>query len=167
MSEEKQPEGENKVSPQMVLQRIYLKDLSFESPRPVQAFTEALSPPEINLQLNNHTEKIKEDQFEVTLEITVTAQEKEAKTVYYLAELKQAGLFRLTGFSDSELATTVNSLCPGILFPYARETISNVVERGGFPQLLLAPINFDAIYQQHLQKLKQAQDGDSDGQAKH
>jgi preprotein translocase subunit SecB len=168
MSQENKPESENKRAPQLALQKIYIKDLSFESPRPTELFTRASVRPEINLQLNTHTEKLPNDVFEVTLEITVTAKEKETNSVYYLVELKQAGLFSLTGFADGELAVTVNTFCPEVLFPYARETISNMVERGGFPQLLLAPLNFDAIFKQYLAKQKQAmQDSGSDEQAKH
>ncbi len=157
MSQDSTQDDKSKTPPQLTLQKIYIKDLSFESPRAVKLFTEPVERPEINLQLNTHTEKIKNDLFEITLELTVTAHEKDSDNVYYLVDLKQAGLFTLNGFSDKELELTVNSYCPGILFPYAREAISNLVERGGFPQLLLAPINFDAIYQQHLEKIKQVQ----------
>jgi preprotein translocase subunit SecB len=156
MSDEKHQEGEKTKAPQLVLQKIYIKDLSFESPRPIELFTAAAERPEINLQLNTHTEKLDNDLFEITLELTVTAKEKDGDSVYYLVEVKQSGLFSLTGFQEKELALTINTYCPGVLFPYAREAVSNMVERGGFPQLLLAPINFDAIYKQHLAKLDQA-----------
>jgi preprotein translocase subunit SecB len=167
MSREKPPESEDANMPQLVLQKIYIKDLSFESPRPVELFTSPAEPPEINLQLNTHTEKLKNDLFEITLELTVTARQKKSESIYYLVEIKQAGLFSLNGFSDKELALTVNTYCPGVLFPYAREAVSSLVERGGFPQLLLAPINFDAVYQQHLAKLNQASAENSSSQAKH
>ncbi|MBN1378713.1 MAG: protein-export chaperone SecB [Gammaproteobacteria bacterium] len=166
MSQDSQSENESTNAPQLVLQKIYIKDLSFESPRAVELFTAPAERPDINLQLNTHTEKLKNDLFEITLELTVTAKEKDSENVYYLVELGQAGLFSLSGFSDKELALTVNTYCPGILFPYAREAVSSMVERGGFPQLLLAPINFDAIYQQHLAKLKRAAENAS-SQAKH
>ncbi len=166
MSQSSTQENEAKNPPQLVLQKIYIKDLSFESPRPIELFTAPVDRPEINLQLNTQTDKLKNDLYEITLELTVKAHEKDTDKVYYLVELKQAGLFTLSGFSDKELALTVNSFCPGVLFPYAREAISNMVERGGFPQLLLAPINFDAIYQQHLEKVRMAEE-DSSAQPKH
>ena len=166
MNQESAQDNEGKISPQLVLQKIYIKDSSFESPRAAQLFTAPVERPEINLQLNAHTEKLKNDLFEVTLELTITAHEKDLENVYYLVELKQAGLFTLNGFTDKELSLTVNSFCPGILFPYAREAVSNMVEKGGFPQLLLAPINFDAIYQQHLEKIKTAEENAST-QSKH
>jgi len=170
MSQENQNPEEKSSAAQLVLQKIYIKDLSFESPRPADLFTGQAEPPEISLQMNTLVNKLKNDLFEVTLEITVTAKEKSSENVYYLIEVKQAGLFTLSGFSDRDLALTVNSYCPGVLFPYAREAISGLVERGGFPQLLLAPINFDAIYQQHLAKVMQAQEQaseDSSSSSKH
>ncbi len=138
--------------PQFSLQKIYIKDLSFESPNPVEYFSKPPNQPQINLQLSTEAQKLDEKTYEVILNITVTATPEDSDKTVYLVELKQAGLFTLNGFSQQELAATVNSFCPNILFPYAREAISSAVEHGGFPQLLLAPINFDALYQQHLQK---------------
>jgi preprotein translocase subunit SecB len=159
-TDEKQEEQQAK-SAQFALQKIYIKDLSFESPRAIESFTQKNENPEINLQLNTEIQKLENDQFEVTLEITVTAREKDSEKVFYLIELKQTGLFRLVNFPEQELVAMLNTYCPGVLFPYAREAVSSIVERGGFPQLLLTPINFDALYQQHLAKMKQADSEDS------
>lgn len=143
---------------QLVLQKIYIKDFSFESPRAAELFTKPPSTvnPEINMQLNTETKKLNDDLYEITLNITINAKLPDSDTTLYLVELKQAGLFTLINFPQKDLAAMANSFCPNILFPYAREAVSSAVERGGFPQLLLAPINFDALYQQHLAKLKTA-----------
>lgn len=156
MSNETQENPGDQDQPQFALQKIYLKDLSFESPDPLEAFGKRLENPEINLQLNNEIRNLEDDRYEVVLDITVTAKDKTTEKVIYLVEIKQAGLFGLRNFPEQELAAMLNGYCPGILFPYARETLSSIVERGGYPQLLLAPINFEALYQQHLEKVSQA-----------
>jgi preprotein translocase subunit SecB len=91
--------------------------------------------------------------FEVALTITVTV--KIADTTAYLVEINQAGIFTISGFSDQEMGPMLGSFCPNILFPYAREAISDLVNKGGFPQLILAPVNFDALYMQHMQQNQQ------------
>jgi protein translocase subunit secB len=91
--------------------------------------------------------------FEVSLSITVTV--KSLDNVAYLVEVNQAGIFSISGFSDEEKAPMLGSFCPNILFPYAREVVSDLVGKGGFPQLLLAPVNFDALYAQHIQQTQQ------------
>lgn len=153
MSEENKPESDQAKKPQITLQRIYLKDLSFESPRPVESLLKPVEQADINFQLNSEVRKPAENIYEVTLMITVTARREE--TVLYLVEVKQAGLFTLKDFPEQELAAILTSYCPGVLFPYAREVVSSMVERGGFPQLLLKPINFDALYLEHLEKQTQ------------
>lgn len=159
MSEDNKPETNRKPEtnqdkkPHFVLQKIYLKDLSFESPRPVESLLKTVDRADINFQLNSDVRRPAEDVYEVTLTITVTARREDS--VLYLVEVKQAGLFTLANFSDEELVAMLNGYCPGILFPYAREVVSSMVERGGFPQLLLKPINFDALYLQHLEKQAQ------------
>lgn len=142
-----------------VLQKIYIKDISFESPKPEEYFTQSLQP-QVNLELNTESKTIEDNVYEVTLNINVTAtleKEDEEKSTMYLVEIKQAGIFNISGFEEKDLHRTINSYCPNLLFPYAREAISSLVERGGFPQLLLAPINFDSLYEHHLEKLKQAE----------
>jgi len=131
-----------------VIQKLYLKDVSFESPNTPAVFSEQEWQPEINVQLNTESNTLADNVVEVVLNITVTATHQE-KTAF-LVELKQAGVFTLEGFNDEEKGGMLGSYCPNVLFPFAREAISELVSKGGFPQLLLAPVNFDALYQQHL-----------------
>lgn len=130
------------------LQRVYLKDVSFETPGVPQVFAEQWEP-EINVQLNSVTHPLGNDQqFEVELTVTVTAK-KDDKSVY-LIEVKQAGVFAVTGMEEQERAFVLGSYCPNLLFPYIRETISSLAAKGTFPQMLLQPINFEALYQQSV-----------------
>lgn len=152
-NEESKPEHDQQKKPQFTLLKIYLKDLSFESPRPVETLLKPVERADINFQLNSETRRVSDDIYEVVLTVTVTARKEEA--VLYLVEVKQAGVFTLKDFSEEEFKAMINSYCPNILFPYAREVVSSMVERGGFPQLLLKPINFDALYMQHLEKQTQ------------
>lgn len=147
MAEQDNPQAGKQFS----IQKIYTKDMSFETPNSPAIFTQDWRP-EINLELNSHTAKIGEGVHEVVLSLTVTA--KLGGNTAYLAEVQQAGIFTMQGFDDAELAPTLGAFCPGALYPYAREAISDLVARGGFPQLVLAPINFDALYAQQIQKLQ-------------
>ncbi len=141
--------------PQFAIQRIYTKDISFETPNSPAIFTEKWEP-QVNVDLNTTGSHIGENVFEVTLALTVTA--KLGEKTAYLAEVQQSGVFTLEGFSEQDLGGMLHSFCPNILFPYAREVISDLVSKGSFPQLLLAPINFDALYAQHLQQQQKAQE---------
>ncbi|MFV1982683.1 MAG: protein-export chaperone SecB [Thiohalomonadales bacterium] len=133
---------------QLVIQKIYTKDISFESPNSPSVFLKEWNP-EVNMELNTNANKTENDEiYEVVLTITITV--KIDKENVYLTEVHQAGLFTISGFSETDMGAILGSFCPNALFPYARETISDLVTRGGFPQLLLAPVNFDALYQQHL-----------------
>lgn len=147
MSEEKQ--GAEQAQGQFAIQKVYVKDISFEAPNSPQSFTEEWSP-KSNLELNTNAQGIGEHAFEVVLSITLTVQNND-KTAY-LVEVQQAGIFTIQGFGDTDVRAMLGSFCPNILFPYAREAITDIVTRGGFPQMLLNPINFDALYQQHLQQ---------------
>ncbi len=140
-------ENQTQVQPEFLIQRVYIKDLSFEAPQSPQIFQQQWQP-EINLELQTQTNALGEDVHEVILSLTVTATA-EKKTAF-LVEVKQAGIFTLKNFPEVQLKAMLGSVCPGILFPYAREVISDVVTRGTFPQLYLTPINFDALYAQHL-----------------
>ena len=135
--------------PQFAIQKIYVKDFSFESPGSPAVFHNEWRP-QMELNLHSDARRVGTDTFEVVLRVTATA--KLAETTAFLVEVQQAGLFRITGLSDEQLKPTLGSTCPGILFPYAREAVSDVVTRGGFPQLLLSPVNFDALYLRHLQE---------------
>jgi len=151
MSDSNQEVKDNSASnePQFSIEKIYLKDVSFETTDAPAVFTQDWSP-EINMELNSQATPINDNLFEVELTITVTA--KNQNKTAFLVEIKQCGIFGISGMDESNLNGMLGSFCPNILFPYAREAISDFVVKGGFPQLLLAPVNFDAIYAQHLQK---------------
>ncbi len=146
-------EENNAVEKQFAIQKIYTKDMSFETPNSPKIFTETWEP-SVEFNLGTHVEPLENSFFEINLTITITVKNKE--TVAYLVEVNQAGIFSLGGFSEQEMGPMVGSFCPNILFPYAREAVSDLIVRGGFPQLLLAPVNFDALYAQHLQQVQQA-----------
>ena len=138
--------------PQFALQRIYVKDASFEAPNAPAAFTKEWKP-EIKLDLNSGARKLDEQHYEVTVKVTVTATN--AEETAFLVELEQAGLFTMTNIPEDQLKPMLGAMCPNILFPYLRESIDTMVVKGGFPALMLAPINFDALYQQRLQQEQQ------------
>ena len=127
------------------IQRIYVKDLSFEAPSTPQVFREPWKP-EVKVDLDTHAEKIEDDIYEVALHVTVKVSL--GQQVAFLVEVRQVGIFTMKGFPEDHLDHALGSMCPNILFPYARETVSDAVTRGGFPQLLMAPINFEALYLQ-------------------
>lgn len=137
--------------PSFEIQRIYIKDSSFEAPNTPHTFTENWKP-EVQLNLETKSHRLHNNQHEVVLSITanVTTNSKTA----FLVEVHQAGIFMISGLPIEQLQHSLGSFCPSILFPYAREAISDLVVRGGFPQLLLAPVNFDALYNQHLEEQK-------------
>lgn len=140
---------ENASGPQLVLQKIYVKDLSFESPKAPEVFTANVAP-QTQLNLRYANQELGQDNVEVTLTITVEA--KHEDTTLFLVELAQAGVFLIRGYEPEQKATIVGSFCPNTLYPFAREAIADLIQRGGFPQLLLQPINFDALYQQALKE---------------
>jgi preprotein translocase subunit SecB len=144
--EEKKPAEDEQ---QFQLQKIYLKDTSFETPNSPEVFTETWEP-DVNVELLTAGKPITDDVHEVVLTVTVTA--KVGDKTAYLVEVHQAGVFTLAGFNKDERAHMLGSYCPNILFPYAREAISDLIGKGGFPQLLLAPVNFDALFAQHVQQ---------------
>lgn len=141
----------DKQVPQFEIQRIFVKDISFESPNTPHTFTEEWKP-EVQLNLETKSSRIQQNMHEVVLSITATVTSNE-KTAF-LIEVQQAGVFMISGFPEDQLHQMLGSFCPNILFPYAREVVSDMVVRGGFPQLILAPVNFDALYAQHMEKQK-------------
>ena len=144
------PTGSDQPSgPELRLQKIYVKDLSFESPKSPDIFMSNASP-QTQLNLRYANRDLGQDNFEVTLTITIEAKDKE--TTLFLVELTQAGVFMLRGYTAEQRATILGSYCPHTLYPFARETVADLVQRGGFPQLLLQPINFDALYAQALKE---------------
>lgn len=134
------------------IQKIYIKDVSFETPNAPGIFREKWEP-DVSLQLGNSATTLADGVFEAVLSLTVTA--KVAGKTAYLVEIQQAGIFNIRGYNNQEVALMLGSFCPNILFPYAREAVSDLVTKGGFPQMLLAPVNFDALYQQHMQQQAQ------------
>ena len=136
------------------IQRVYLKDVSFESPLTPQVFVDTAPwKPEVQVHLNTDRQDLDNGLYEVVLTLTVTV--KSGENTAYIAEIKQAGLFTLKGFKEPSLGGMLFSFCPNILFPFAREAVANLAMKGGFPQLMLDPVNFDALYAQHLEKSKQ------------
>ena len=134
---------------QFAIQRIYTKDISFETPNSPQVFTGEWQP-SINVQLNTAAQDLGNDHVELVLTVTVTA--KQGETTGFLAEVQQAGIFLIKGIPEEEMGPMLGIFCPNILFPYAREAVSDLVARGSFPQLVLAPVNFDALYAQQVQQ---------------
>ncbi|MEM7082764.1 MAG: protein-export chaperone SecB [Pseudomonadota bacterium] len=140
---------------QVAIQRIYVKDISFESPRAPAVFAEKWEP-DVNMQLNTRSSKLDgDDLYEVVL--TVTLDTKVEGSTIFLCEVQQAGVFVIKGFTEEEIKHVAGSFCPNQLFPYARAAVADLVSRGGFPNLALQPINFDALLAQHQQELQKAQ----------
>ncbi|WP_177419610.1 protein-export chaperone SecB [endosymbiont of Lamellibrachia barhami] len=155
MSEAKQEQPNRELS----IQRIYLKDVSFETPNSPSVFQKEWKP-ETNVNMITEVNTLSENIYEVVLNVTVTT--KVGEQTAYLAEVQQAGIFSISGFSDQEMGAVVGSYCPNLLFPYVREAISDMVTKGSFPQMVLQPVNFDALYAQHQQELaKKMAEGDS------
>ncbi|MFT4994631.1 MAG: preprotein translocase subunit SecB [Paraglaciecola sp.] len=138
--------------PQFSIQRIYTKDISFETPNSPTIFKKEWKP-EVQLDLDTRSTVIEEGLFEVVLAVTVTA--KLGEETAFLCEVQQAGIFQIGEMPEQNKAHMLGAFCPNTLFPYARETISNLVNRGTFPALNLAPVNFDAIFAQYMQKRAQ------------
>ena len=151
MAEEKA--AAEKQQPQFMIQKIYTKDISFETPSSPEIFREEWKP-ELDLQLTNEYKQLDDNNHDVTLVATVTA--KLGDKTAFLIEVKQSGIFSLIGYSNEEIAPLIGNHCPTILFPYIREVISDIVLKGGFPQLVLAPVNFDALYMNQIEQAKQA-----------
>ena len=135
--------------PQFGIQRIYSRDVSFESPNTPAIFQQEWKP-QIKLDLNTRTRALSDGVYEVVLVVTVEA--KLGEQVAFLVEVQQAGIFNLAGFNDEARDQMVGAYCPSLLFPYAREAIDSAVTKGSFPALMLAPVNFDVLYQQSKQQ---------------
>ncbi len=144
-------QAQNAGDKQFAIQKIYLKDVSFETPNSPDIFTKEWQP-EINLNLTSDAKQIGDNVYEVVVSLTVTA--KLGDQTAYLCEVQQAGIFTMGGFTEEETSPMLGAFCPNILYPYAREAISSLVRKGGFPQLELAPINFDALYAQKVQEMQ-------------
>ena len=134
------------------IQKIYVKDVSFETPNSPKIFTEKWNP-KTDVHIQTENTKLDEDTFDICITVTVTATQE--KTTAFLVEVKQAGIFHVQNFPDNHVGQLLGSYFPNILFPFAREVVAELVSKGGFPQLLLNPVNFEALYQQHQTALKE------------
>ncbi|PCH85288.1 MAG: protein-export chaperone SecB [Piscirickettsiaceae bacterium] len=156
MADKEQPATKDAPSTpekQFAIQKLYIKDISFESPEAPMVFTEKWEP-HVDLNLSTKTNKAPQNLYETSITITVTVKNND-KTAY-LVEATQVGIFGVSGFSDQEMGPLLGSFCPSVLFPYLREVISDLVTKAGFPQMLLNPVNFDALYSQQIQKVDKA-----------
>lgn len=154
--------ADEQVQQQFAMQRIYTKDISFESPATPDIFKKQWQPA-INVDLNTKSDKIDDSgNFEVVLSVTITA--KVDDETAFLVEVQQGGIFLISGIEGDDLRRVLGTAAPNILFPYARESIDNLCVKGGFPPIMLAPVNFDALYQQALAQ-SAAQAGETEGEA--
>lgn len=154
--------ADEQVQQQFAMQRIYTKDVSFESPATPDIFKKQWQPA-INVDLNTKSDKIDDSgNFEVVLSVTITA--KVDDETAFLVEVQQGGIFLISGIEGDDLRRVLGTAAPNILFPYARETIDNLCVKGGFPPIMLAPVNFDALYQQALAQ-SAAQGGETEAEA--
>lgn len=136
---------------QFSLQRIYVRDLSFEAPKSPEIFRQEWNP-SVGLDLNTKQKSLEGDFHEVVLTLSVTV--KTGEEVAFIAEVQQAGIFLIKGLEAQAMSHTLGAFCPNILFPYAREALDNLVTRGSFPALMLAPVNFDALYAQEMARMQ-------------
>lgn len=139
--------------PQFSLQRIYVRDLSFEAPKSPEIFRKEWTP-SVALDLNTRQKVLEGDFHEVVLTLSVTV--KNGEETAFIAEVQQAGIFLIQGLDAASMSHTLGAFCPNLLFPYAREALDSLVTRGSFPALMLAPVNFDALYAQELQRIQAA-----------
>ena len=142
-------EEQKQDEPQFMIQRVYIKDLSFETPNSPAVFRDEWEP-KLNLEINTSNTLLEDNVYEVILDITATVSNND--NVAFLSEVKQAGIFTIEGAPGEQLDHLLGSFCPNILFPYAREAISDMVIKASFPQLVLAPVNFDALYMQQKEE---------------
>lgn len=156
-------ENEQQNERQFVVHRIYTKDLSYEAPNAPDIFRQEWQPKH-ELNLNTKVDKLGDDTFEVVLSVTTTT--KIGDKTAMIVEVHLAGLFGIQGFPDDELAQLLGAYCPNLLFPYVREVVSDLVTKGSFPQLVLQPVNFDALFAQH-QKQMAGQDKDDPNPTPH
>lgn len=151
--------AEQPAGPVFTVEKIYVKDVSFEAPNSPHVFNENVQP-QLQLNLNQRVQRLAETVFEVVLGVTLTCKAEER--TLYLAEVEQAGVFQLAGFEPQALDAMLGVHCPNILFPYARQMVSDLIQAGGFPPFLLQPISFEALYTESLrQRMAQQQGGQS------
>lgn len=150
-AQEANGKDQGKEGPVFSVNSLYVKDVSFEAPRVPHVFQEEWQP-KLDFDLQMSSKKLDEKQgdiYEVVVHLTVKVNLKDDKPAF-IVEVQQAGVFTVGGFPEDALKQILSTACPSVLYPYAREAVSNMVQRGGFPQLLLPPINFEAMYAQHV-----------------
>ncbi len=145
------------AGPSFSVEKIYIKDLSFEVPGAPAVFNDP-SQPQLQMNLNQRVQRLADNAYEVVLGITLTCTV--AERTAYLAEVQQAGVFGLAGFDDATLDGMLGVHCPNVLYPYARQTVSDLIQAGGFPPFLMQPINFEALYAEGLRQRAAQQAGD-------
>ena len=146
---------EQEIKKQFAIQKLYVKDASFESPAAPESFTFSSWKPKIDLNLTNTQRHVDGDLYEAVLCVTATVTQDDSTA--FLVEVHQAGLVTIAGFDDEEKKYLLGSQCMSVLFPYLREVVSDLSTRGGFPPLILSPVNFDALYHQHVQQQAEAE----------
>ena len=151
MSDEQQPQAAT-----FQIEKVYVKDMSLEIPHAPKVFLEQVQP-QLEVQINTAAENFAEGYFEVTVTATVTA--RVGERTLFLAEARQAGIFQLRGVAAQEMGPILGIACPTVIYPYLRETISDMISRGGFPPVILAPLNFEALYLQQQQNAAPTQLG--------
>ncbi len=140
--------ADQQALPQLALERIYVKDMSLEVPG-ANVFTREWQP-ELDINLSSNAEKLDDEHYQVILTVNVTANN--GGETAFIAEVHQAGIFMMQNIPEDQMGAILGAYCPNVLFPYAREVVSDIVTRGSFPQLLLAPVNFDQAYQQSVEQ---------------
>ena len=160
MAEENQVSENTEQTPvEFQIQRIYIKDVSFEAPNLPTIFHQEWKP-QLGFELDTETVQVDEDLYEVALHMTVSTTLEDSGDTAFICEVKQAGVFTIKGLEGIQLQHALASQCPTILFPYARELISNLVNRGTFPALNLSPVNFDALFVDYLERQAAAEQSD-------
>lgn len=168
MSEQKQDVAATEQQPVLQIQRIYVKDVSFEAPNLPHIFQQEWKP-KLGFDLSTETTQVGDNLYEVVLNISVETTLEDSGDVAFICEVKQAGVFTISGLEDVQMAHCLTSQCPNMLFPYARELVSNLVNRGTFPALNLSPVNFDALFVEYMnrQQAENAEEKSEEEQTKH
>ena len=163
MTDENQAAQEQAQEPVLQIQRIYVKDVSFEAPNLPHIFQQEWKP---NLEFNLSTEakQLGDDLYEVTLNLNVETTLEGSGDLAFICEVKQAGVFTISGLEDMHMAHALTSRCPEMLFPYARELVASMVNRGTFPALNLAPVNFDALFLEHMRRVEEEEQAQGEAQ---
>ena len=157
---------EQEIQAVLQIQRIYVKDVSFEAPNLPHIFNQEWKP-KLAFDLSTETVKLADDLYEVCLNISVETTLEDSGDVAFICEVKQSGVFTISGLEDVQMAHCLTSQCPNMLFPYARELISNLVNRGTFPALNLSPVNFDALFIDYMNKQQAAAEAEENQETQH